>query len=476
MFAVTLVTLLVRGIVQFQLNGEIKYYKHFFKQKRDTLQDIYNPLDIKQIPQEAIDELYATTLEKTEKTGQTIDWSKFAYVNYVTDAAYLCNTLILFEKLKTEYGTKAQLLLLISKDLVDPEQSSNIDLITMLLDKIRSIDNEQIVIKPIDNIVKPQDYTPWNESLTKLLVFNQTEYERIIYLDNDAVLRDNLDELFFIPNYIKFAAPVTYWFLSEKDMEKAYHSLKHDEKVSTNLNTYTKKLLPRIKKNKMIYNHLPMLPPSLYLNSENVAQEIIGSTSSASPLFDFHTGKKSGKVKFASNLMVIKPSQVTFQNILDYALPKVVDKKEKYDMDLINEELYSLKRIIYNQFQLFRKMKNAFKPEVLILPFGRYGLLTGSLRNKNHYSMMANDVLGYKRLTEDGKEIPVLIDETVSQCKYIHFSDYPLGKPWNYASFKEFECTVDEKNAKDLETERRACEVWNGIYETYLETRKICAI
>lgn len=63
--------------------------------------------------------------------------------------------------------------------------------------KIRELDSEQIVIKEVQNIVKPTDQSPWNESLTKLLVFGLTEYERIIYLDNDAILQDKMDELFF---------------------------------------------------------------------------------------------------------------------------------------------------------------------------------------------------------------------------------------------------------------------------------------
>ncbi|CCD27263.1 glucose N-acetyltransferase NDAI_0K00720 [Naumovozyma dairenensis CBS 421] len=466
----------VRTVILFQLKGEIIYYKHFFKQKKDGLQDVYNPLDIKQLPEEVIDELYIQRQEKEQKSGNAIDWSQYAYVNYVTDAGYLCNTLILFDQLKKQFGTKAKLLLLISSELLNPDLSTSVEESTKLLEKIKNIDPEQVVIKHIDNIVKPEDYSPWNESLTKLLVFNQTEYDRIIYLDNDAVLRNNLDELFFIPEYIQFAAPVTYWFLSEHDMEKAYHSLKHDEKLSLNLNKYTKKILPRVRKGQMIYNHLPVLPPSLYLNSENVAKEIISSTSSSSPLFNFHTGKKSGIVKFASNLMVIKPSATTFQMIMDIHIPKIVNKKLKYDMDLINEELYSLKAIISKQFTLFRKSRKHFTPEVLILPFGRYGLLTGSLRNPHHYSMITNDVLGYKRLDDEGNELPRNLQEFVTHSKYIHFSDYPIGKPWYYPSISEFKCVVDEKNAQDLEMETKACDVWNSIYELYFDTRNICHI
>lgn len=323
MFGVFSVFIVSRCVVHFQYNEEIKYYKKFFQQKKDGLQEIYNPLEIKQIPGDTIDDLYANRLDKELKNNQVIEWSSFAYVNYVTEADYLCNTLIIFNDLKERFGTKAKLVLLISKDLLDSDTSTNIDHIKSLLEKIKAIDESQVIIKLVDNIVKPKDTTPWNESLTKLLVFNQTEFERVIYLDNDATLRSSLDELFFLPKYIKFAAPLTYWFLSERDLEKSYHEIKFNEKQPINLGSYTKVLTKRIRKGQMIYNHLPSLPHSLYLNSNNIAQDIISSTSSSSPLFFFQSSKKVSKLKFASNLMVISPSKKTFDEIVEVTLPKI---------------------------------------------------------------------------------------------------------------------------------------------------------
>ncbi|CCF56658.1 hypothetical protein KAFR_0B03610 [Kazachstania africana CBS 2517] len=467
-----MVTIITRGIVQFQLNKEIKYYKRFFKENKDSLEQMFNPLEIKQIPEEVIDSLYSETLSRASKTNKGINWDKFAYVNYVTDASYLCNTLIMFNKLKTEFQTKAKLVLLVTKDLIE-DNATNKEKNILMLASIKNVDSEQVRIKYVDNIVKPKDYTPWNESLTKLRVFNETDFDRIIYMDNDAALTANLDELFFLPQYIKFAAPMTYWFISQNDLKEAYHELQHDDRITLNLNNYNKQTISRIKKGKMIYNHLPSLPSSLYLNSKNVAQEIISSTSSASPLFDFHTSKKASKIKFASNIMVIKPSKETFDKILYELLPRALTKKEMYDMDLINEELYNLKKIVYYQFSLFRKLKSEFIPEVMVLPFGRYGLLTGSLRNKNHYSMISNDILGYKRMDNDGNEL-LGLDKSVADAKYIHFSDYPIGKPWHYVSIKEFECVPDAETAEDLDQETKACNIWNSFYDTFIQARSIC--
>ncbi len=50
----------------------------------------------------------------------------------------------------------------------------------------------------------------WAESYTKLLAFNQTDYERILHLDSDSTVLQNMDELFFIePAFV--AMPRAYW-------------------------------------------------------------------------------------------------------------------------------------------------------------------------------------------------------------------------------------------------------------------------
>lgn len=472
-FALIGITIFVRILMEFQLEREVSFYKKFFRLKKDGLHGVYNPIDIKQIPKQTIDDLYRAKME-TVSASKPIDWSKYAYVNYVTEPNYLCNTLIMFHALIKKFGTKAKLELLISNELFKSEIQSRNEQVQRILKKIRELDSEQIVIKEVQNIVKPTDQSPWNESLTKLLVFGLTEYERIIYLDNDAILQDKMDELFFLPNDITFAAPLTYWFMSEKDLEKTYKEVQHD-KMSINLNKYTKQLSNRIRNGKEIYNHLPALPQSLYLNSDRVAKEILDSTSSASPLFDADSLKKVGKVKFASNLMVIKPSQETYDYIINDCLPRIVNKKEKYDMDLINEELYNLRHVVSRQVTLFRKLRSAFKPSILVLPFGTYGILTGSIRKPQEHMIMRNDILGYKNIDDEGNEIQKSIEEVVLNNKYIHFSDFPLGKPWAYSSFDQLKCRVDPASSKDVAADQKNCDVWNSIYESYFTQRMVCS-
>lgn len=471
---VTIVSLVVRSVVQSQLNKEIQYFKTYFEQKKDGLENIYNPLAIKQIPEETIDLMYNVKLAKLGKKKESIDWSTYAYVNYATDANYLCNTLIMFDSLRN-LGTKAKLLLLVSRDLVESTSSPDYQQVDKMLNQLKRENGEQVVIKPVDNIVKPTDRTQWSQSITKLLVFNQTEYERVIFLDNDATLNDNLDELFFLPDYIEFAAPVSYWFLSEGDLNEAYQEVKNYEKLPTNLARYTDKLHDRVRKGKMIYNHLPSLPPNLYLNSKNVAQDLIRSKFSLASLFDHHISDKSSKVRLASNVMVIKPSAEMFSSFMKYSLPSFLKKEGKYDGDVINDDLFNLKKVLHTQFKLFRRLRTHFVPHVLVLPYARYGLLTGSLRDTRQHVLLRNDILGCQRLDTSGKEIDSDITTITRNAKYIHFSDYPLSKPWDYQSVDEIKCTVDEKQSKDINGDKKVCNLWNGLYGDYLNSRGLCS-
>ncbi|GCF00761.1 N-acetylglucosaminyltransferase [Zygosaccharomyces mellis] len=463
------------AVVESQLNKEIGFYRGYFEQKKDGLQGIYNPLAIKQIPGKTIDALYARKLEKVSKKAETIDWSKLAYVNYATNINYLCNTFIMFQNLK-KYGTKAKLHLMVSDQMLSPDnefsQSAN-----MLLQRIKNLDTEQVVIKHVKTLYKPNDQSEWQDSLTKLIVFNQTEYDRVIYLDSDADLKDSMDELFFIPSYIEFAAPLAYWFFDDKDLTSAYHDVKVTENNPINLARYTEKLYIRVKKDQMIYNHLPNLPPPLFLNTENVAQDIINSRPSILQMLGIPTGKsQSSKAKFASTVMVINPSSKTYNEIVSWMLPQILRSRNKFDMDLINDELYNIKRSIYYNFKLFRRLNTQYVPKILVLPFGRYGLLSGSIRNPNHYSMLKNDVLGYKKLDIEGRELPQTLEDCLRDSKYIHFSDSPMGKPWDYKSFEEISCRADAEQSENIEQRKEACALWNSLYSSYMANKHLCML
>lgn len=89
--------------------------------------------------------------------------------------------------------------------------------------------------------------------------------------------------------------------------------------------------------------------------------------------------------------------------------------------------------------------------------------------------MLRNDILGYKRLDSKGNEFPKDMRQVVRDAKYIHFSDFPVGKPWEYSSFDDIECTVDTTSkSKTIEEEEQVCQAWNNVYLTYMYSRDIC--
>ena len=55
-------------------------------------------------------------------SGHRVDWSRFAYVQYVTNTPYLCNSVMLFERLHT-LGTKADKLMMYPAQYVPGDSS-----------------------------------------------------------------------------------------------------------------------------------------------------------------------------------------------------------------------------------------------------------------------------------------------------------------------------------------------------------------
>lgn len=86
-----------------------------------------------QLPTSGFDQLRSSTASFSAEdaspapssgTGHGIDWSRFAYVQYVTNAAYLCNSVMLFEILH-RLGSKADRLMMYPShyDVDDPSSS-----------------------------------------------------------------------------------------------------------------------------------------------------------------------------------------------------------------------------------------------------------------------------------------------------------------------------------------------------------------
>ena len=116
---------------------------------------------------------------------------------------------------------------------------------------------DDIVIHPYNQMNGPNGY--YRESMAKLLIWNLVEYERVVYMDSDAIVVKPLHPLFFLPD--ASASPIAYWenencftgaLLIAKPFASLYKSLeaKIDQVVAQGrtemdlLNRYFHRILP----------------------------------------------------------------------------------------------------------------------------------------------------------------------------------------------------------------------------------------
>lgn len=121
-----------------------------------------------------------TPLSQPQISGE-IDWSKQAYATYATDVEYLCNALMMFARL-IELNTLA------SKVLIFPiywQIEDNNGLGRMLR---QARDEYEVVLNPVEVLTGEGQKATWAQSYTKLLVWNLTRYEKVLYMDNDGMV------------------------------------------------------------------------------------------------------------------------------------------------------------------------------------------------------------------------------------------------------------------------------------------------
>lgn len=149
----------------------------------------------------------------TIQFGKQVDWSRFAYTQYVTDTDYLCNSVMLFEALH-RLNSKPDRLMMYPDDfsIDDSNDSRQAKLLRLARDKygvkLKPIqvqsrsggDRKSTSLAKVCNMAQMPDLNlfhrltlrnvavTWAESYTKLLAFNQTEYARVLSLDSDSTV------------------------------------------------------------------------------------------------------------------------------------------------------------------------------------------------------------------------------------------------------------------------------------------------
>nr|AIG55795.1 secreted protein [Achlya hypogyna] len=121
---------------------------------------------------------------------------KLAYMLYATNAITACNALIMAKNIR-RLGTPASIDIVVLVGASLPEHK-----------RAALVAGGLIVVVPWLQRNAPHD--TWIESLTKLRIFEERGYERVIYLDSDAWLHRNLDHLFHLGEAV-FWAPRAYY-------------------------------------------------------------------------------------------------------------------------------------------------------------------------------------------------------------------------------------------------------------------------
>lgn len=115
----------------------------------------------------------------------------------------------------------------------------------------------------------------------------------------------------------------------------------------------------------------------------------------------------------------------------------------RYDMEIMNER---------------------YGDSAMVLPHRQYGLITGEFRNKKHWKFLGND---------DDEWNP---DTVLSEAKFVHFSDWPLPKPWAMWSQEQLANTqpaCDKNPGTPEESGCRDREVWKQLYDNFRRRRKV---
>ncbi|KAI0139939.1 glycosyltransferase family 8 protein [Hypoxylon sp. NC0597] len=289
--------------------------------------------------------------------GAQVDWSRYAYTQYVTNAAYLCNSVMIFETL-FRLGSKADRVMMYPETMMNPTETNPTSEEARLLVKAR--DEYKVKLIPVSVQRRAGGDATWAESFTKLLAFNQTQYDRVLNVDSDATILQIMDELFLIPP-CPVAMPRAYWLYPE---------------------------------NKIL----------------------------------------------SSQLMLVQPSEVEFDRIMKKM--EFADRND-YDMEIVNQ-LYA--------------------DSAMILPHRPYDLLTGEFRADKHQNYLGTD-------REEWDPVAIY-----NEAKYLHFSDWPVPKPWIRMSDAMRQDKQPKCEMKNGQEDCSARELWNGFYDDFAQRRStVCS-
>lgn len=124
----------------------------------------------------------------------------YTYMTLLTNNTYVQGVILLNETLK-KVKSKYPLIVLVTEEVAQ----ATLDILDYLKIKWKLVDTIQLP-DYIENFKQNQyqkhkQFNPlWKNTITKYQIFNQIEYEKIIFLDCDIMILRNIDHLFQVPS------------------------------------------------------------------------------------------------------------------------------------------------------------------------------------------------------------------------------------------------------------------------------------
>ena len=151
----------------------------------------------------------------------------------------------------------------------------------------------------------------------------------------------------------------------------------------------------------------------------------------------------------SSLIAVIEPSYREYNALKADIKPAIFGQIEvnltaqRYDMEVLNTR---------------------YGDNALVLPHRQYGLITGEFRNKKHEYFLG------------GPHEEWNPDKVLSEAKFVHFSDWPLSKPWVMWSPAQLAASQPACDINPGTAEESGCrdrEVWKELYNDFRRRRKV---
>jgi len=143
-----------------------------------------------------------------------------------------------------------------------------------------------------------------------------------------------------------------------------------------------------------------------------------------------------------SLFILLEPSELDYQQLIVAAWPDV-RRKDEDDMEILNR---------------------FYGDSAMVLSHREYGLLSGEFRADDH-----TNYLGSSLETWDPERV-------MREASLVHFSDWPLPKPWimwphDLIGEVMPKCRIGDLGNDDCRDKK----IWIGLYDDFRRRRKVCA-